>query len=82
MIGAGLVTLAGFSWLFLLPTNLGGRVENPYIGLLLFIAIPIIFFTGLLLIPIGIMLAKRKIALAIGALPIVRRRSAARPFSS
>ncbi len=43
MLGAALVTLAGFSWLFVLPLNITGRVNNPYIGLLVFIAIPIVF---------------------------------------
>ncbi len=63
MLGAALVTLAGFSWLFVLPLNVrGSGVSNPYIGLLLFIAIPIVFFAGLALIPIGIALAKRKVA--------------------
>jgi hypothetical protein len=62
MLGSALVTLAGFSWILLLPTHLRGSVENPYIGLLLFIAIPIVFFTGLALIPIGIALAKRRIS--------------------
>jgi uncharacterized membrane protein len=63
MLGAALVTLAGFSWLFVLPLNLrGAGVSNPYIGLLVFIAIPIVFFAGLILIPIGIALAKRKVA--------------------
>jgi nitrate/TMAO reductase-like tetraheme cytochrome c subunit len=62
MLGAGLVTLAGFSWLFALPLNIrGGAVSNAYIGLLIFIAIPIVFFAGLALIPIGIALAKRKV---------------------
>ena len=62
MLGAALVTLAGFSWLFVLPLNLrGAGVENPYIGLLIFIAIPIVFFAGLALVPIGIALAKRKV---------------------
>jgi hypothetical protein len=62
MLGAALVTLAGFSWLFVLPLNIrGAGVENPYIGLLVFIAIPIVFFAGLVLIPIGIALAKRKV---------------------
>ncbi len=62
MLGAALVTLAGFSWLFVLPMNFQGRgVSNPYIGLLLFIAIPIVFFAGLALIPVGIALAKRKV---------------------
>jgi nitrate/TMAO reductase-like tetraheme cytochrome c subunit len=63
MLGAALVTLAGFSWLFVLPLNIrGAGVENPYIGLLVFIAIPIVFFAGLILIPIGIALARRKVA--------------------
>jgi hypothetical protein len=61
MLGAALVTLAGFSWLFVLPLNISGHVSNPYIGLLVFIAIPIVFFVGLALIPIGIALAKRKV---------------------
>src|SRR5580692_11022731 len=62
MLGAALVTLAGFSWLFVLPLNLrGGGVNNPYTGLLVFIAIPIVFFAGLVLIPIGIALAKRRV---------------------
>jgi nitrate/TMAO reductase-like tetraheme cytochrome c subunit len=69
MLGTALVTLAGFSWLFLLPTNLRGRVENPYIGLLLFVAIPIVFFAGLALIPIGVFLAKRRIEDTVVALP-------------
>jgi NapC/NirT cytochrome c family, N-terminal region len=69
MLGTALVTLAGFSWLFLLPTNLRGRVENPYIGLLIFVAIPIVFFAGLTLIPIGIFLSKRHIAATMETLP-------------
>jgi len=61
MLGAALVTLAGFSWLFVLPLNISGHASNPYIGLLVFIAIPIVFFVGLVLIPVGIALAKRKV---------------------
>src|SRR6202171_3507854 len=61
MLGVALVTLAGCSWLFALPAHLRGRVDNPYIGLLIFIAIPIVFLLGLALIPIGIALAKRRI---------------------
>jgi nitrate/TMAO reductase-like tetraheme cytochrome c subunit len=61
MLGAALVTLAGFSWLFVLPLNFrGAGVNNAYIGLLIFIAIPIVFFAGLILIPIGIALAKHQ----------------------
>src|ERR1700676_3597250 len=59
MAGVTLVTLAGFSWLFLLPENIRGHVGNPYIGLLVFIAIPVVFFAGLAQIPIGIALGRR-----------------------
>ena len=61
MAGVTLVTLAGFSWLFVLPANIRGHVGNPYIGLLIFIAIPAVFFAGLVLIPIGIALSRRRV---------------------
>jgi nitrate/TMAO reductase-like tetraheme cytochrome c subunit len=67
MLGVALVTLAGCSWLFVLPAHLRGHVDNPYIGLLIFIAIPIAFFLGLALIPIGVTLAKRRVTAAFEA---------------
>jgi uncharacterized membrane protein len=69
MAGVTLVTLAGFSWIFVLPANVRGHVENPYIGLLIFVAIPAVFFTGLILIPIGIALGKRRVASQLATLP-------------
>ena len=69
MAGVALVTLAGFSWLFVLPANIRGHVENPYIGLLVFMAIPAVFFAGLILIPIGILLAKRRVRQGLSTLP-------------
>ena len=62
MAGVALVTLAGISWLFVLPASLRGHVQNPYIGLLLFVALPILFLAGLALIPIGIWLSRRSVA--------------------
>jgi hypothetical protein len=62
MAGVTLVTLAGFLWLFVLPLNVRGNVGNPYIGLLVFIAIPAVFFIGLALIPIGIVLSRQRVA--------------------
>jgi hypothetical protein len=62
MLGVALVTTAGCSWLFVLPVHIRGHVDNPYIGLLVFILIPAIFLLGLALIPIGIALAKRRVA--------------------
>jgi mono/diheme cytochrome c family protein len=67
LLGAALVTTAGFSWLFVLPLHMRGSASNPYIGLLAFIGIPIVFFAGLALIPVGIFLAKRRIAAGLGA---------------
>src|SRR5712692_4320448 len=61
LIGAGLVTTAGFSWLFVLPMQVRGRAGNPYIGLVVFIAIPVIFCLGLALIPVGAYLGRRRI---------------------
>src|ERR1700733_4105467 len=62
MLGVALVTTAGCSWLFVLPLHMRGSVDNPYIGLLIFVLIPIIFFLGLALIPLGIWLGKRQVA--------------------
>jgi nitrate/TMAO reductase-like tetraheme cytochrome c subunit len=61
MLGVALVTLAGFAWLFSLPLSVRGQANNPYIGLLVFIAIPAVFVLGLALIPVGLALARRKI---------------------
>ena len=69
MVGVALVTLAGFSWLFALPADIRGHVGNPYIGLLVFIAIPALFFVGLVLIAIGIMLARRRVIQRLDTLP-------------
>jgi hypothetical protein len=59
-IGIFLVTAAGVSWLFLLPLIVRGAPRNPYIGLLVVFALPIVFLAGLVLIPIGIWLERRK----------------------
>lgn len=69
MVGAALVTTAAFSWLFLLPLHIRGHVANPYIGLLLFVFIPLVFFLGLMLIPVGFVRAQRRIAAGLMALP-------------
>ncbi|MGO9518312.1 MAG: cytochrome c3 family protein [Candidatus Korobacteraceae bacterium] len=62
MLGVALVTTAGFSWLFVLPTQLRGHASNPYIGIVVFVVIPVIFILGLVLIALGVFLARRRIA--------------------
>jgi nitrate/TMAO reductase-like tetraheme cytochrome c subunit len=39
-----------------------GLLQNPYAGLVVFVALPICFITGLLLIPVGIALQRRRLA--------------------
>src|SRR5881628_989074 len=65
MLGVAFATTAGFSWMFVLPQHLRGRIDNPYIGILVFLIIPAFLFLGLALIPVGIFLARRSIVSGI-----------------
>ena len=81
MLGVALVTTAGFSWLFVLPVQLRGHTSNPYIGIVVFLIIPIIFIFGLVLIALGVFLGaatrcKRRAGVA------GNRRPASRAFGS
>ena len=60
LTGVVMVTTATIFWLFLLPTTLRGETENPYIGILAYLTIPAPFFIGLLLVPLGIWLKRRR----------------------
>lgn len=55
-----MVTTAAILWFILLPIFLRGFHGDPYAGLLLFMGLPAIFFGGLILIPLGIFLRKRR----------------------
>ena len=61
LTGLALALTALISWMFVLPVHVRGHVGNPYIGVLVFIIIPMIFFAGLGLIPLGIFLGRRRI---------------------
>ncbi len=61
LTGLALALTALISWMFVLPVHVRGHVGNPYIGILVFIMIPAIFFAGLGLIPLGIFLGRRRI---------------------
>src|SRR6516164_8960381 len=61
LVGIALVTTAGISWLFVLPLQIRGHVDNPYIGIIVILILPIIFFAGLALIPIGIYISRKRI---------------------
>jgi len=62
LLGVALLTTALVSWLFVLPQQVRGHVDNPYVGILVFLVIPALFFTGLALVPIGVYLSKRQIS--------------------
>ncbi|MGD0500879.1 MAG: NapC/NirT family cytochrome c [Bryobacteraceae bacterium] len=60
LTGVALVTTATVFWLFLLPTTLRGGTQSPYIGILAYLTVPAPFFLGLILIPVGILLRRRR----------------------
>jgi hypothetical protein len=53
LIGVILVTTAGILWLFVFFGHVTTETENPYIGIVAFLALPGLFFGGLGLIPVG-----------------------------
>ncbi|HUE00234.1 MAG TPA: NapC/NirT family cytochrome c [Bryobacteraceae bacterium] len=60
LIGVVVVTTATVFWLFLLPTTMSGEIHNPYNGILAFLLLPLLFFSGLILIPLGIYWRNRR----------------------
>ena len=61
LTGVVLVTTSAVLWLMVLPVSWGTRVSNPYLGILMYLALPAAFFAGLLLIPLGIALKRRRL---------------------
>jgi len=60
LTGVVVVTAAGVSWLLLLPVTLRGGIQHPYFGILVYLLLPAVFIGGLLLIPFGIYLQRRR----------------------
>jgi len=61
LLGGALLATAIISWLFVLPLHIRGHVSNPYVGIIVFLVLPLIFFAGLVLVPIGVYISKRQI---------------------
>ncbi len=59
--GALITTASAVLFLALAAAMLAGWFHNPYAGLLIFVVIPAIFVMGLLLIPAGMWLQRRKV---------------------
>ena len=62
LIGAAVATAMAIVFFGLLALEMSGQLTNPYVGLLLFVAVPAVFLFGLLLIPIGTWRQHRRIA--------------------
>src|SRR5262249_58712411 len=60
--GAAIATASAAVFIALLIAGLAGMFENPYAGLVVFVLVPAVFVVGLLLIPIGVRLQRRKSA--------------------
>ena len=67
LIGVVLVTTSAVLWCLLLPVTWGAGVQNPYLGILIYLVLPGAFFLSLLLIPLGIVLKRRQLR-ALGEL--------------
>ncbi len=65
--GALITTVSAVVFLALVIAALAQLFDNPYAGLIIFVAIPALFVLGLLLIPLGMWLQRRKLARDPGA---------------
>jgi hypothetical protein len=75
MLGLALGITAISTWLFVLPTELHGNIENPYKGAVIYLLLPVMLVAGLVLAAIGIVLGRRRLRERL-ALAIVDRRTA------
>lgn len=73
LVGLALLVTAVISWLVVLPLQVRGHVDNPYVGIVIFVILPVIFFAGLALIPIGIYLSKRRIRKGLAEATVDRK---------
>jgi hypothetical protein len=60
IVGAWLVTYSALIFIFVFFVDLFGFHTNPYFGLVFFLILPLFFVLGLLMIPSGIVLERRR----------------------
>jgi len=58
--GIAIATVMAVLFVILALIESAGFLVNPYLGLLLFVAIPVVFVAGLVLIPIGLLRERRR----------------------
>jgi hypothetical protein len=76
--GALITTVAAIAFVVLALGMVAGLFNNPYAGLVIFVAIPAVFVAGLLLIPAGMWLQRRRLRVdaSAGEWPVVDLRRA------
>lgn len=67
--GEALTTASAFLFLILHALHLLGFLQNPYVGILVFVLLPALFVVGLLIIPIGLGFERRRTRAGIVAPP-------------
>src|SRR5436190_3205086 len=60
LVGALITTASAVVFIALVIAALLGLLENPYAGLVVFVLLPAVFVAGLLLVPAGMWLQRRK----------------------
>ncbi len=67
--GIALTTISVLLFVLLWILDETGWIQNPYIGLFAFIALPVLFLIGLLLMPLGVWLARRRVRRGLAPQP-------------
>jgi hypothetical protein len=78
MAGMFLLATAIITWVFVLPLHARGGQANPYIGIVVFVGVPILLLSGLVAVPLGLYLARRRIRDHVTVVPFDRGRAVRR----
>ena len=71
LAGGAITTASGITMISYWLAQLSGHLSNnPYLGIIFFLILPVLFILGLALIPIGILVRRRKLQEA-GQIPVV-----------
>ena len=73
MLGLVVGVTAVCTWLFMLPTELTGNIENPYKGVVLYLILPFMLVAGIGLAAVGILIGRRRIRKQLRAVIVDRR---------
>jgi hypothetical protein len=80
-LGLVLVITAISTWLFVLPAEVHGQVENPYKGVIVYLILPFIVLAGTVLTAAGMVLGRRRVRERLEAEVTDRKRGLQRLIS-